>query len=426
MNPKLLVISYWFPPFQAMGTQRVASFVRGFTAAGWQVGVIAPHDSKWAHDGLRSIAVPDCELCRAPGASWAVVLRRLSLGKLKGGAQTTGGQTASGGWLKRSLYALYNNWLCYPDECRPWIWFGTRQALRFAREFKPDLILSSAMPASSHVVAARIQHELTVPWIADYRDIWTRHKTRPRPPRQERRFQRLEDETIRNASALTTVSREYARVLEANTGKPCKVVYNGFEPADLPAQTAKPYTQFTIAYTGMIYPDEQQIETFLQGFKRFVESRHPTPSKTRFLYMGASNFFVKHSVSNIGLEAFCEVRPQQTRAEALNSQYAANVLLFLPCQTPGILTGKLFEYLATGKPILSVGTKDKEVGELLELCNRSTNCLNTDMVARVIESYWNSWRIQGSQGECCSMHIRNLTRQAQVQKMIKLAENLLP
>ena len=424
MKPKLLVISYWFPPFQAMGTYRVASFVRAFADAGWHVAVVAPRDSVWAHYGLRGVPVPDCELCRTPAASWAVVLRRLSLGTLKGGAQTTGGQNVGGGRLKRFLYSLYNNWLCYPDECRPWLWFGMRKAVRFGVTFRPDAILSSAMPASAHVIAARIQSELNVPWIADYRDLWTRHETRPRPRRHERRFQELEDKTIRNASVLTTVSRQYARVLETNTGKSCRIVYNGFEPSDLPMRSLRQPNQFTILYTGMIYPDQQHPERFLHGLKQFVDAEQLSPEQVRFVYMGASDETVHDLAAVTATQPFCDIRCSQPRQDALHHQQEASVLLFLACDTTGWIPGKLFEYLANGKPILSVGARNEEIGELLDLCPRSEHCPDAEAVSRVLRAYWQAWRIKRSAGDCCSVRLGDFTRGAQARKMIELADNL--
>lgn len=421
----ILIVSYWFPPFQAMGTHRVASFVREFSHAGWRVGVVVPRDSKWTHDGVRGVPVPDCELCRTPAASWAVVLRRLSLGRLKGGAQTTGGQTVRGGRIKKFLYSFYNNRLCYPDECRPWIWLGSRQALIFARKFEPDLLLSSAMPASAHVIAARIQRELDVPWIADYRDLWTRHRTRPRPFRHDQRFQQLEDKTIRNASILTTVSREYARVLETNTGKPCEVVYNGFDPEDLPAwppqRTGQP---FTVLYTGMIYPDEQHPEIFMRGMKRFLDSEKPSPQQVRFLYMGASNITLSRLATTVHIETICEIRKSQLREKALQNLLETDLLLFLPCETPGWIPGKLFEYLSSGKPILSVGAESEEVRELVDLCPSAVRCPDTQAVHRALKAHWESWRAHGPISASCSVRIRDFTRQEQGQKMVQLAEQL--
>ena len=357
---KILIISYWFHPFETIGATRVNNFAIHLKQQGWQVKVLSVKASKWAHDGRYSPKGIDVDIDRLNGWSWHVAIRKFSLGIIKSGAQEREVQNVTD---KMGLKSSFKKWLmkqyekfASPDECWPWFVLGRKKALRIAKEFQPDIIFSSAMPFSAHQMALYIKQKLDIPWVADYRDLWVPYDEIR--SKSHSKLDKLEKDTISQANCVTSVSPTYVKKLQERFPNiDTLTVFNGFE--ELRDQKG-PFKnrKLKLAYTGIIYPQYQNPRIL---FETLALSKF---QNWQFTYCGPSDKYIQNLVP----EALSEniiINGLLSKEEATTIQEESDILVFFTFSVQGWLSGKLLDYLGANKPILAIGPYNKDVSDLL-------------------------------------------------------------
>lgn len=379
MKKKLLFIAYWYPPFQVIGAQRAASFVRHLQDDGWEVAVVTVKNHRWAFNGRRSdnATVGGEKVYRLKGFNIAESLKKLSKGRLKGAGQSISTSDGKQRPFKNVAYSFYNNIVSFPDECSFWYLLNRCRIAKIARDFQPDVIFSSALPASSHLLAAKAQKACKAPWVAEYRDLWTGNPLKGRREKVEEKHKNLEKKTMYEATRLITVSQALGRDLEQLHSKPVDVVYNGFEPSDFTLESRPQTEKLTIVYTGMVYPQKQHPEFFFEALGQL-----PSESGLLFKYYGPNHTMLKEFAVRFNVESFCEINDSISRDVALKEQQNADLLLLFSFDVEGCLSGKVFEYLGAGRPILILGKNEPELQKIVIENKAGIHCRSAKEVQR--------------------------------------------
>src|SRR5438067_915683 len=158
---RVLIISYFFPPTSNMGSHRMLRFVRHLRECEWEPVVLTGKLPGWAHvdDTLLDRLPKDLEVHRVGNIDLTTTWRKLFASTPS--ATPSASQT-------HGLTTFINRWLMIPDKYFPWI----SPAARYARGLKFDAIYSTSDPLSDHLVALRLSRQGSVPWIAEFRDLW--------------------------------------------------------------------------------------------------------------------------------------------------------------------------------------------------------------------------------------------------------------
>lgn len=380
---KLLIVSYWYPPLPAMGTERIASFVRHLPKFGWQPYVLTIR--------LKQSRVPTpldedpALVCRTESFDISLAISRL-FRSVRGGTITRAeaGQTRRPS-LKKAALAIYDRFVAFPDAVWPWRILGRRESLEFAKRIQPDAILSSSPPATAHRIAAYLSGQMAVPWVADYRDPWSQSAWIDLPEVVRRKARKLELETMRTASALCTTSDLLAKDLAALHAKPTFVVTNGFEPSE--STMDRDSTKcLTLLYTGMIYPGKRDARLLFEALASFVAKNNVPQSALRVVFYGPNHDVTMAMALQTGVQSFVECHTRVSRFQSLALQRAADVLLQLEWDsevTAGVFPGKFFEYIGAGRPILAIGPK----GGVIENTLKRTGCGEVASTIGEIESF---------------------------------------
>lgn len=248
-------------------------------------------------------------------------------------------------------------------------------------------LVSSYRPWVDHLIAAKLKKRFPhLIWLADFRDLPVDSVRRDVWwPWLQLRFAR---QIIKRADAVWAVSQGQATQLGA-LGKKVEVVYHGLE--QLPEPTAPVTTEFVINYTGSIYPGLQSLDSLGEALKTWLsdqktgyvevsshEKYHP---KIKLCYAGKDALIFTKWANKYGLLPFCEIQSTITLTAARKLQDSAAVNLLLSWSAPnyyGVLTAKLYDYLAAGRPILALvnGPRDPELAEIIAGCNAG-KCLHT-------------------------------------------------
>jgi hypothetical protein len=179
---------------------------------------------------------------------------------------------------------------------------------------------------------------------------------------------RLERKTIERADAITTVSEPLAGKLSAlHEGIPVFTITNGFDP-DLLNHGYPASTCFNIVYTGKIYDGKQDPVPLFVALRSLIDERLVDPSVVRVDFYGHQSDWIYDEISKYDLGKNVFLHDTVTRDRSIYLQRNAQILLLLTWNDPdekGIYTGKIFEYLAAQRPILSIGDKGSVVDDLL-------------------------------------------------------------
>jgi len=340
----VLVLAYLFPPTGGAGVQRIVKFVRFLADHGWDATIVTTRSEHYpARDAtLLDELPPATRIVRA--------------------ADPPIGRTAALGFdalRLRRLTAL----AAWPDDAVWWAPGAVRAAVRAARAEPHHAILSTSPPFSAHVVAARVARRTGLPWIADFRDEWAANDDRLRPARWFAGLEeRLERRTLRGAARIITVV-DYFRVAGTGSDDPRRLtIMNGVDPGDVPvAGTGGAATGFTMTFVGTLFGD-RDAAPILDAVRRLADRGALDPAQCEVRIVGS--MWLRELASTGAVP--CVQTGYVDHAAAVGEMARATVLLFhAPADTPAP-SGKIFEYLATERPILCVARPDNLASRLVD------------------------------------------------------------
>ena len=429
MLPRVLIVSYYFPPAGGPGVQRVLKTVRYLRDAGFEPVVLTVDDGAFPSrdPGLAADVPDDVEVIRTPAPDPFALYARLA-GR-GADAVPTGAVDGSGRLSRLALWLRANVFL--PDARVGWVPFARHagrkrlgQSARLADPFAA--VVTSGPPHSVHLVGRRLQ-KTGVPWVADFRDPWTGinfYHDLPMSRAARALDRRLERRVLQRADAVTTVSPTWARLLERQGGLApgsVTVVTNGVDHADLGAAKGETVRRdaFVLAHVGSLYATRDPTAVW-QAVRQLREAGRVPDLTVRLV--GKTDDAVRQSAQASG--APVEAVPYVTHAEAVREQAQSALLLLSIEPFPadgGMITGKLYEYLASGRPVLGVGPVDGDAAALLAETAGGTMHARDDVdgIAAEVRRHYDAWAEGAPLEGAAWSAIAPYTRRAQT---VRLAE----
>ncbi len=344
---RLLLVTYAFPPQPSPGALRPGYLARYLPEFGWDVTVLT-RGSEPPPFPARIIAVGKANnIALGPAAARAVIARSLT----------------------RRILGRTRDCLAFPDDYAAWISPAIMAGLRAHRTQPFDAIISTALPMSAHVVGGVLARLTGLPWIADYRDAWA---TNPYMPwgRLKRRFETaFEQRMVARAACITTVSDAIAQQLARVHGRDARVVLNGYDASDCPAENAGSPAAFDLIYTGNLYDGKRSPELIFEALQQLRAAGHPAGMANVHFY-SANNVGLPEMANRYGVDAQVKIHGMVPRAQVLKRQREAALLLILlsrDAQTVNEIGSKYLEYATARRPMLVCGPQESVMRDLVKL-----------------------------------------------------------
>lgn len=376
---KILIISAFFPPQNSIASLRPYSWAKQWSKEGHEVTVLTLPKSKSSVD--LDLPMDDFKVLNVdvPLLAWI---------RNKRGAVPAQGHpspiesTARPDPTPRSLKA---KWVY---KLRQWqksagFFYGCRmpdildfwQSAAYAavKDETWDLVVSSAGPYGVHGPAHRLkQNGRAAFWIADWRDLWTGNHIYPGVALFRPLERWLERRWCRHADFVTSVSEPLAQWLAERYACPAQAIYNGYDPQDLQNLDEKRIFpddgKVRMVYTGTLHNQQQDSSLLFQVMGELQQEGRLRPDALQLIFCG-NNTNVANKAQEQGVQAYVEHLGMVPRDKAMKMQRDADALLLIEYQSDefkGLLSGKVFEYIAAGPPVLALGvTGDTSVGQLL-------------------------------------------------------------
>jgi glycosyltransferase involved in cell wall biosynthesis len=414
---KVLIVSLYFPPAGGGGVQRPLKFATHLPELGIETHVLAPDDPKWIHR--------DDEL---PPPTLAWVHRARYLGpKGRKPAEELHGTT---GLTRLSRQAqLAGRRLLVPDENVSWNLTAIPTAIRIVRSEGIDVVLTTSPPSSVHLVGAAVQQATGIPWVADLRDSLVAHPHRA----AERLLVRAKEQgehavaklVARRASAIVAVSDAIAAELrERNPRGPVEVIPNGSDFDDFAGLEHHPSERFRITHAGSFF-GKRDPRPFLTA----LQQSGLDDVTARFL--GDFRSADREWAESLDLGDRLELIPYAPRRRSLELQRDSEALLLLIPEAggrgKGVLSGKVFEYLAAERPILAAVPPDGAAALLIRDAGAGVVVAPDDVegLTDALEGLHARWRSGTLEAVKLSDDWRErVSRRARVEELAALLERL--
>jgi len=393
---RVLVISYYYPPYGSVGATRVSKMTRYLADHGWTATVLTVSGDDRPDDA--QVEIPQELIHRVPQLFDVTALPRSLLGRTRVEGRRFVPTRRWTSTLVWQMGLLYRNIVCFPDPQVGWLIPSVRKGLELVEDIRPDVILSSSFPNTSHLVACCVAARTKVPWIAEMRDLWTdNHNFRRIAPLRclERQLERM---VLIRANALVTVSDVWAKSLSERFGKLTYVVPNGFDPSDYAEPAPQPSGTFTLLYTGMFYQGKQDPDPLLHAIASLSRTGAITPQTFRLQLVGHYLAPILSRAEAIGVLPFVTADSPVPHCESLKRQRGAAALLFLDWadrRENGWYSAKIYEYLGAHRPILSVGPRSSVVATLLAASGAGVVGETTEDVRAVLEGWLREFQSTG-------------------------------
>jgi len=287
--------------------------------------------------------------------------------------------------------------IVYPDEQKHWQPFGVETGYKLLQKEKFDALISSAGPVTAHLIAKELKERSGIPWIADFRDLWTQNHYYQYGMFRRRIERRLELKTLAKADALVTVSEPLAKKLGSlHYGKRVFVIPNGFDPDDV--KSAPLTKKFTITYTGQLYQGKRDPESLLRALYEMIGEGEIEKDTIEVRFFGPLQYWLDQEIKSYRLEEVVRQQGVVPREVALEKQRESQILLLLNWDDPdecGVYTGKIFEYLAAKRPILALGGPDGVVSQLLQETGAGVHIKNVDALKQFLRNCYEEYQATG-------------------------------
>jgi glycosyltransferase involved in cell wall biosynthesis len=414
---KVLLVTMYFPPSGGGGVQRPLKFATHLPELGIETHVLAPDDSKWIH---RDDELPP------PTLAWVHRARYLGPKGRKPAEELHGSQG-----LERVGRQLQLAWrrLLVPDENVSWNLTAIPAALRIVKHEHIDVIVTTSPPSSVHLVGAAVKRATGIPWVADLRDSVVAH-----PHRDAERFVvRVKEQgehavaklIARSADAIVAVSEAIADEVRERAPKGRVVtIANGSDFDDFAGIKRHESPRFRITHAGSFF-GKRDPRPFLTAF----EQAGFDDMVARFL--GDFRSSDREWAEQLSLGDRLELISYAPRRRSLELQRDSEVLLLLIPEAggrgKGVLSGKVFEYLAADRPILAVVPPDGAAAELIRSADAGVVVAPDDIhgIVAALHEFHRKWKAGTLDAPALSDEWRaKVSRRSRVQDFADVLEEL--
>lgn len=370
---RVLIITYYWPPNGGAGVYRWLKLSKLLPEHGWQPVIYTPENPEVVADdpGLLKDVRADIEVVKRPITEPFNLYKRFTGRSTKEKVQVGFlNEKKQGGWKEDLALWVRSNFFI-PDARVWWVRPSVKFLKEYLREHPVDAIITTGPPHSMHLIGLELKRALGVKWIADFRDPWTDidfYAQLKLTSWADAKHKRLEGEVLREADQVLTVSWHWADDLRKLGAANVEVVTNGYDPDDLPSPPGPVDEAFSLVHIGSLPPTRNAPELWA-ALKMICDEDPAFAAKFKLRFVGPVDHTIAESVEHAGLGAHLERTGRVTHEEAMRHMQRARVLLLLVNDTPnllGILPGKLFEYISTGRPILGIGPTEGDVSRVLD------------------------------------------------------------
>ncbi len=406
---KVLLATVYWPPAGGGGVPRPLKMATYLPELGVETHVLVPSDPKRMHR--------DDSLVPPPAA---IVHTTRNLGPRVHRPEVE--LAAAHGLERARLQAVLTaRRLLIPDPSSPWLLTAVPTAIRIVRRYGIEAVITSSPPGSVNLLGAAVKRATGIRWVADLRDSLISHPHRRQDVRGERRVAKL---VARYADAIVCVAPAAVEEMRALSPRgPVELIDHGADFDDFDGLEYTRGDRFRITHTGTIFGRRDP--------KPFLRALAQVDGDVVARFVGDFREADREVIAELGLADRVELVPYLPRREALALQRDSDALLLLVPAGEGrgrfVVTTKIFEYLAAGRPILGAVPEDGAAAALLRETGAGVVAPPDDAgaLAEALSGLVERWRDGSLNGVALAPEVReSLSRRARVERFAELLRSI--
>ena len=417
---KVLIITYYWPPAGGPGVQRWLKFVKYLPSFNVKPVVFIPENptypildetlSKEVSDELQVVSLP----IREPYG----IASRLSSGSSNSISKGIIPAEEKQSLIQRLMLFVRGNFFI-PDARKAWV----KPSVEFLKEFLIDndisTVITTGPPHSLHLIGLALKKNSSIRWIADFRDPWTTigyHNKLRLLPWAKAKHKRLEKKVLNQADQIVVTSQTTKAEFENITKQPITVITNGYD--DISMESVELDNRFSISHIGTLLTDRNPTVLW-EILRELTVEDNTFKSFLQINLIGSVGVEVLEVLEQYGLSRYLNLKGYVDHATAVRYQRKSQLLLLIEIdreETRSIIPGKLFEYMASGRPILAIGPEGSDVENLIRQTNTGSYFRYNQKqdLKKAISDYFKSFRKKELACQSIGIqafHRKNLTKQ---------------
>jgi glycosyltransferase involved in cell wall biosynthesis len=376
MNKKVLIITYYWPPSGGSGVQRWLKFVKYLPGFGCEPYVFTPENPAFlVRDESLLMDVPkEAEIIRFP--IWEPYEMFFRLSAFFGSKKSTQASGLVAG-KKMTVFQKLSTWirgnLFIPDPRVFWVRPSVRFLNDFLRESNIGTIITTGPPHSIHLIGYRLKkNNSSLAWIADFRDPWSEWGLLDSllvGGIARNIHRKMESNVLRSADKVITITPFYVRRFEKLSGRKVSLLTNGYDEDDFKSLSVQTTKRFIIRHVGIVN-EKCDPRPFLEALQQLALEHDEFGSLVQVDFVGDVHPQFKAFVhTSPTISTFTTFTPPVPHKELISMYGSSSLLLIILTgykDAEGYMPGKLFEYIATGLPIIGIGPEDGDASALLK------------------------------------------------------------
>ena len=407
---KVLVITYYWPPSGGAGVQRWLKFVKYLPSLGWEPIIYTVENGEYPvlDDSLVNDLPPNIKVLKTkvwePYSLYKKFTGRKKNEKINSSFLNDKKQNK----ILESISVWIRGNLFIPDARKFWIKPSIKFLHNYIKNNPVDFIISSGPPHSTHLIALGIQKFNKTPWLADFRDPWTNidfYKDLKLSDWADRKHKKLEKNKYRSDSGIQQLELDIrSHFLDLSNRE--EIIENGFRHLKYHFPNGKQPTDIIFLnslFRSGVWCTENEI----------INENNNFANKLQLKLIGKVDYSVDNSIQDFNLQKYVKRFSYLAHNKVISHQKSSKVLLLMVNNTPnskGIITGKVFEYMASNRPILVIGPEDGDLAKIIMATKSGVVCGydNEEKLKKVILDLFNNKLIFNSDFEKYSR--KNLTK----------------
>lgn len=425
---KVLVLTYYWPPSGGAGVQRWLKFVKYMREFGWEPIVYTAQNGEMpvVDESLLNEIPKGIEVIKKPIWEPYSIYKKF-IGRKKDDKINASflNENKKAGFTEKISVWIRGNFFI-PDARKFWIKPSIRFLSNYVIKNNINVVISSGPPHSMHMIALGLKSKYPkIKWLADFRDPWTNidfYDKLMLSSLADTKHKRLEKNVLQEADIVVSVgnsmSEEFKEIVKQdgfNRLEKFKVITNGFDTDDLNSNNSIKDIKFSLAHIGTLVKDRNPLILW-KVLSQLVKTNSKFAQELEIKLVGKVDYFVMEQINFYGLKPYLTKIDYLPHNLVIEEQKKSHVLLLLVNNTKnakGILTGKIFEYLAANVPILAIGPTD---GDLSIILKKTATGLISDfndenLLKQHILKLFDGYTIEPNKEEIKKYSRKNLTKE---------------
>ncbi len=364
---KILIVSCYFPPLNVIASLRAYFWAKYWSKMGHEICVLTIKND--VLDSPLNLPIDADVQARVRIERVPLPFKMLDKNALKQNRclnKETAGKpqkqpVAIGKFIKKIMNAVFYYAGVDPYSPHLWIMPAIKRSLEIHRQWQFDVVVSTYGTPAAHITGGILKRKLGVFWVADYRDLWYENYFYSGKWPFSFFEKCIEDYFVKKAEFITTVSGLFSEKLIARFGNKVATFENGFDTDALDKiETKRVFPddgKIRLVYVGQLYREKQNPSQLFEAVGILKKRGISVERRLEILFYGHRDAFVTDMIVKYNLETIVKTPGFIPREKTLQVQRDADMLIFIDWQdsdAPGMLPGKLFEYIHSGTPILNI------------------------------------------------------------------------